>query len=134
MQLKKCLHKTMHLNEETFTISYNNFLFDVSTLHKQQSPEYILFLHGIQSNKELFLPLLQQNFLENYSLLALDDIGFGNSSKPEDFSYDVEDQAKIIALLVEQLEIKKLHIIGHSLGGVIGTLLSKLLEEKIISF
>src|ERR1700684_2286347 len=76
-----------------------------------------------QSNKELFVPLLEQKFLDKYIVLALDCIGFGNSSKPENFSYNVEEQAHIIHEIIKQLDVKSLHIIGHSLGRVIGTLL-----------
>src|SRR5256885_7765798 len=106
----------MSLSEQTFTVSYKGSPLQVSSFFQERSSEYILCLHGIQSNKELFTPFLQQKFLAAYSILALDCIGFGNSSKPEDFSYDVEDQAHIIKKIVKQVAIKKLHIIGHSLG------------------
>src|SRR5260221_5662540 len=124
----------MPFDEEIVTLSYKVTSCQVASFIQKRSTEYILFLHGIQSNKELFVPLMKQSFLDAYSLLALDCIGFGNSSKPEDFSYDVQEQAHIISEVLKQLGITKLHIIGHSLGGVIGTLLLQPLQENILSF
>src|SRR5260221_2002633 len=124
----------MSVKEEIINVPYKGISFKISFFVEERSSEYILCLHGLQSNKELFIPLLEQKFLEKYSFVALDSIGFGNSSKPENFSYDVEDQTRIVTEVIKQLSIKKLHIIGHSLCGVIGTLLLQPLEARILSF
>ncbi len=124
----------MPLTEKIFNVSYKGFSLKVAAFVQERSSEYLLCLHGLQANKELFKPLLEQEFVAKYSFIAIDCIGFGNSSKPEDFSYDIEEQAHIVNEVINQLAIKKLHIIGHSLGGVIGTLLLQPLESKILSF
>ena len=54
-------------------------------------------------------------------------VGFGNSEKKNSFSYDLIDQVKIIEKLIDYLRIKKVIIVGHSFGGMIGT---KLLENR----
>lgn len=59
--------------------------------------------------------------------MTYDLVGFGNSEKKNSFSYDLVDQVKIIQKLLDYLRIKKVIIVGHSFGGMIGT---KLLENR----
>jgi pimeloyl-ACP methyl ester carboxylesterase len=62
------------------------------------------------------IPLLSSH----YRLLALDYLGVGDSDKPRSgFGYTVEEQADLIAGMIETLQISKVHIIGTSYGGSI---------------
>jgi len=122
------------VEENIFSVTLGEHNLEVSSVTKTGSSEWIIALHGIQSSKELFSDFSKQSFLKNYSFLAMDLIGFGESSKPESFSYDIADQAKTIKQIVRRLGIEKVHIIGHSLGGAVGTILLKPLQDIIISF
>lgn len=95
---------------------------------------WLVFLHGLQSCKTLFDPLFQDPRFNEFSILAIDLVGFGHSSKPEDFSYDLTEQAEVFQKALESLGIQEMHLIGHSLGGMVGTLLLDRLGSKIISF
>jgi pimeloyl-ACP methyl ester carboxylesterase len=123
-----------NLEKKTITVSLNGHKLNVSVLMAKRQAQWIVALHGIQSNKALYEPLFNQSFASNFSLLAIDFIGFGDSDKPEEFSYSVEDQAKIVRQVLDQLGVKQMHLIGHSLGGMVGTLLLPDLGEKILSF
>jgi len=122
------------MNGQIIPINYSGLDLKISILIKRKSEKWIVCLHGIQSNKELFIDLLKQPFFENYSLLAIDFVGFGKSSKSENFSYDVLDQANICQKIINQLKIKELNLIGHSLGGMVGTLLLEPLKDIVKSF
>lgn len=113
---------------------YNNESYSISTNIRKVSDEWILCLHGIQSNKELFSDIFSIPLFDKYSMLAIDFVGFGESDKPENFSYDINDQAHLCSALIEKLKIDKAHIIGHSLGGMVGTVLLNLQKNKISSF
>jgi pimeloyl-ACP methyl ester carboxylesterase len=119
------------MREQRFVIDYSGRSYDISTLIRERSKIWILCLHGIQSNKALFINLLAQPFFDNYSFVAPDFVGFGNSSKPENFSYDLRDQAKICVQLAGQLGIKRVYVIGHSLGGMVATLLLQELGDTV---
>ena len=54
-------------------------------------------------------------------------VGFGDSEKKNSFSYDLFHQVQIVESLMDYLKIKKVIIVGHSLGGMIGT---QLLENR----
>lgn len=122
------------MKEINISVNFNNQNYIVAAHIRQVSDEWIVCLHGIKSNKALFDEIFSRQYFKKYSILTLDFIGFGNSSKPDDFSYDVKDQAEIVVEAIEQLNIKKLHIIGHSLGGMVGTLLLERVNHKIIKF
>jgi pimeloyl-ACP methyl ester carboxylesterase len=123
-----------NLRQQVVEVPFKGKKLTVSTLVIKRSDKWVVGLHGIQSNKELFAELFSQPFLANYSLLAIDFIGFGESDKPEDFSYNIEDQAEVVKYILGHNKIERLHIIGHSMGGMIGTLLLGQLSDKIISF
>lgn len=126
----------MYYNMKKIKISITdtNQDYTISANIRKTSNKWIVCLHGIQSNKDLFNDIFSIPYFDDYSILAIDFIGFGESDKPENFSYDIDDQAMIISRVVENLKIQKLHIIGHSLGGMVGILLLNYLKEKILSF
>lgn len=94
---------------------------------------WVVCLHGLQSSKAVFHDLLSKPLFQKYSSLAIDFIGFGHSSKPKAFSYDIQEQANIIEKILDQLRIDHCHIIGHSMGGMVGTMLLQQLGKKAIS-
>lgn len=125
----------MSMKTEILNIQHDGLSFKVSILISQQKEaNWVIGLHGLQSNKEMYQSLYSQSCFDSFSKLAIDFIGFGNSSKPIDFSYDIKDQARIVEKIIEKLNIKSFHLIGHSLGGMVGTLLLKTLQEKVLSF
>ena len=54
-----------------------------------------------------------------YHLVALDLPGFGESTCLEDASYSIEDQAKRLNRFADAVGLKKFHIVGNSMGGLI---------------
>lgn len=55
-----------------------------------------------------------------YRLLVLDYVGVGDSDKPrKGFRYTIQEQAGLVAGLIEQLGLGRVHLIGSSYGGAI---------------
>ena len=95
---------------------------------------YLIFIHGLQTRKEAFE--FFENRLKNelnYCTLSIDLVGFGETDKPLNFSYDLSSQVKILISLLRALKIKKIIIIGHSFGGMIGNYLLDY-DIEILSF
>ncbi len=57
-----------------------------------------------------------------FSVVRLDLKGSGFSSKPRDESYALRDQASILLDFLEALRLKRIVLIGHSLGGGVSLL------------
>ena len=73
-------------------------------------------------------PLLSNH----YRLLALDYLGTGDSDKPgSGFAYTVEEQADLIAGMLETLQMSKVHIIGTSYGGSIALNLAARYPDRV---
>lgn len=89
-----------------------------------------LCLHGWLDNANSFVPLAQQ--LPSYSLLALDLPGHGWSShRSPDASYHFLDYVHDIASLLRQQQWGPISLIGHSMGGMIASVLAAVHPELV---
>jgi pimeloyl-ACP methyl ester carboxylesterase len=122
------------VKQSLLPVQYKGSSLTVAACIKEASHTWLICLHGLQSNKELFEGLLSQGKFRDLSVVALDFIGFGKSDKPPDFGYDIASQALIVSQIVGMLQIKNLKIIGHSLGGMVGVLLLEPLKGVISAF
>src|SRR3990167_10669856 len=107
---------------------------DLSIHYYQGGPsdgETILMVHGFGASKDNWLRLAR-HFTQDYRVIALDLPGFGDSSKPY-ASYDVGTQVERLATFTQALQIKKLHLIGSSMGGHISALYAARYPEQILS-
>ncbi|MFI8479009.1 alpha/beta fold hydrolase [Pseudomonas sp. NPDC078700] len=93
--------------------------------------ETILMVHGFGADKNNWLQFARY-FTKRYHVIALDLPGFGDSSKPP-ASYDVGTQAERIAAFTQALGIKRLHIIGNSMGGQIAALYGARYPHQVAS-
>lgn len=93
-------------------------------------PQPVLCLHGWLDNANSFLPLA--NALPELPLLALDLAGHGHSShRSSDAHYYLFDYVADIATLCRQQDWQQLIIIGHSMGGMIATVLAASFPELV---
>lgn len=107
---------------------------DINYIYEDvKSDVTLVFLHGWGQNIEMMTPL-SKNFNKVYSTLIVDLPGFGSSSEP-DFEWTVFDYANAIHKLIEELDIKKVALLGHSFGGKISLVYASLYKvEKLVCF
>ena len=123
------------MDSQKVKLTYQQKDFELSIKLRNGSRKLIIFIHGLGCTKESFDYLW--NFTELFkgvSLLTVDLIGFGNSSRPKDFSYSMEDQAELCKVLLDNFNPDKVHIVAHSMGGVIGLLLAEKIGNAVASF
>jgi pimeloyl-ACP methyl ester carboxylesterase len=77
--------------------------------------ETIVFIHGNSHSSRTFEHQFKSQELSDYRIIALDLPGHGLSSKSE--IYTIPFFSEILANFIEELQIKKYILIGHSLGG-----------------
>jgi len=122
------------MENRIFSIDHNGNKYEVATTFRKQGEELLLLLHGLGCSKESFRDIWFRDELSDYSIMSLDFIGFGDSSKSDKFSYKMEDQASVCAEVVKEISSKKVHIIAHSMGGAIGLLLPPALLNSALTF
>lgn len=94
--------------------------------------ELVVFIHGLGCNKDSFQDVWKRDDFKEYSVLVPDMVGFGDSSKPDNWPYSLEAHASSLKKLLEtpRYQGKKVHIVGHSTGGTVGLLLAAHLERE----
>lgn len=91
----------------------------------------LLALHGWLDNAISFVPLSE--YLQNYQIIALDLPGHGHSQHlPAGCDYAIWQSLPLLLQVLEQIE-QPVHLVGHSMGGNIATLLAAAFTEKIKS-
>jgi pimeloyl-ACP methyl ester carboxylesterase len=72
-----------------------------------------LYLHGVPTNSDDWLP-----FLERTGGLAPDLPGFGRSGKPGYLKYTIDEYAVFIERFLDTLEVERVRMLVHDWGGV----------------
>lgn len=122
------------MENRIFSITHSGNKYEVATNIRQRGGEMVFLIHGLGCSKASFRDIWLRDEFSDYSILALDLIGFGGSTKSDKFSYKMEDHAAVCAKVVKELPASKVHIIAHSMGGAIGLLLPPWLLESTLSF
>ena len=116
-------------------IVFQGSSYEVAISSRKRGPETIWLLHGLGCSKESFHHIWAREELGDYSIFAMDYPGFGDSAKPEDFSYELEDQALIYARTAkEHAPQGPHHIVAHSMGGAIALLMPQDILQAAASF
>lgn len=92
---------------------------DIAYRELGEGPAAVLLLHGWPTSSFLWRnvmpPIAQQN-----RVVAIDLPGFGASAKPLDVRYGFDFYTEILSGFLSELEINRVGLVGHDLGGPIG--------------
>jgi pimeloyl-ACP methyl ester carboxylesterase len=97
------------------------------TRHGQGTP--LVLIHGYPLDHRIWdgiVPLLEDKF----DLILPDLRGFGESTTV-DTPYTMDDYASDIAGLLDQLDVKKTAIAGHSMGGYVTLAFARLFPDRV---
>jgi pimeloyl-ACP methyl ester carboxylesterase len=98
----------MSSTSEKFNTSYY--------LIKKNDTTPIVFIHGVGLTKEIWHP--QIDFFKDHNLLTYDLIGHGDTPLQKT-QLNFEDFIKQLLNLIDELELKKIHLVGFSLGSLV---------------
>jgi len=84
----------------------------------------VLLLHGFGASSYTWRHVEPVLIASGHRVLTLDLKGFGLSDKPFDDGYSIFDQAALVSQFIDSLGLKKLSVIGHSLGGGVALVLA----------
>ncbi len=122
------------MQTQIISIQYNNRTMQLAAKIRSSDDDLIFCIHGLGCAKENFHDIWSHNALKEYSIIALDLPGFGDSACLDDFSYDMKEFAAVCDSLLSRFPNERVHIIGHSMGGAVGLLLADHIKERMASF
>jgi len=82
------------------------------------SRQPILFVHGLMSHRGVWARTMEALQDEHYCV-AIDLLGFGDSSKPAKGDYSIRAQAERVLQTADRLGFAQFGLAGHSMGGQI---------------
>ena len=92
----------------------------------QDSGKNVIFLHGFLSSSFLWTETVFPE-LDNskYRLFAVDLLGFGNSPKPRECLYTLNDHLEMVEKsVIQRFNLTSFHLVAHSMGCMIALALA----------
>ena len=86
------------------------------------SPEnpIVILLHGLPTSSYLYRNIAPEIANAGFFVLTPDLVGFGGSSKPDEFSeYDIGKQARRFDQLLTKLKINEFNLVVHDIGAIV---------------
>ncbi len=131
---EKFYAKKMNLNDwRTGGVFFDYKTYQIFYRLSQSSEEVLLLLHGFPTSSHDYHKVWDA-LAAKFSVLAFDMPGYGFSAKPADFAYTTFNQADVLQALLENLKIKKVHILAHDYGNTITLELLARAEENRVQF
>lgn len=98
------------------------------------APIHVVALHGWLDNAFSFSPLVAEFGANEIHWNRFELAGHGTSDpRPPGVRYDLIDYAFDTATAIEKLDLKRVHLLGHSLGGAVALLASTIVPDRIES-
>jgi 3-oxoadipate enol-lactonase len=91
----------------------------------------VVLIHGLAGDHTAWLPQIAA-FKDRYRVIAMDNPGSGDSS-PVDAPCTTEELADTMLALMDNLGVEQAHVVGRSLGGLIGQHMALRAPERIRS-
>lgn len=92
--------------------------------------ESVLLFHGKNFNGLYWKEVISFLTNEGYRVIVPDQVGWGKSAKPN-IKYTFEMLAKNNGLLLDSLQVEKVNVIGHSMGGMLAVRFALLYPGKV---
>lgn len=118
------------MNSEEYQIKINQMQIAIKHWHRQPAAPTILALHGWLDNVASFDALAF--LLTEFNVVCIDLPGHGYSGhRPDDVPYHLVDYIYDIIAVADALQLDDFILMGHSLGGGIGSVLAASFPERV---
>ena len=98
---------------------------------QQFTGKVALLLHGKNFASAYWEPTIRALRANGFRVIAPDQIGFGKSSKPESYQFTFHTLADNTRQLLDARKVGKVHVVGHSMGGMVATRFALMYPERV---
>ncbi len=89
----------------------------------------IVFLHGFLENQTMWNALVPE-FSKKYRVVTIDLLGHG-ATESLGYVHSMEDQADMVHAVLHDLKIRKVVLVGHSMGGYVALAFAELYADSV---
>ena len=89
-----------------------------------------VLLHGLPTSSYLWRDV-QRDLEHCHATYAPDLLGLGLSERPPSGRYDLASQAQLLLRLLDHLELERVAVAGHDIGGALGVHLAALAPDRV---
>ena len=91
----------------------------------------VLLLHGKNFNGAYWKQTAMALADKGFRVIIPDQIGFGKSSKPQNYQYSFQQLGMNTKSILDSLRIKKFMVLGHSMGGMLATKIAIMYPDNV---
>jgi len=106
---------------------------EVFCIDEGTGADTLLLLHGFPTSSHDWSRIWDP-LAAHHRVIALDLPGFGFSTKPEDYSYSLLEQADVVELVLRELGVSRAHVVAHDMGTSVTTELLARREAGLLHF
>jgi len=114
------------LKPETKTTVYKNTKISYTDQGKGTA---VVFLHGFLENQTMWNAFVPE-FSKKFRVVTIDLLGHG-TSESLGYVHSMEDQADMVHAVVHDLKIRKVVLVGHSMGGYVALAFAELYADSV---
>ncbi len=109
------------VDRNLYPFESKTFDVDHKTVHyiDEGQGEPVVFLHGMPTWSFMYRDIIL-GLRSHFRCIAIDNVGFGLSSKPATYTYRPEKMAEYLADLIAHLNLKEITLVVNGTGGPIG--------------
>jgi pimeloyl-ACP methyl ester carboxylesterase len=97
-----------------------------------ESPAYVYLSGlGLAAHASFAAIVTEHPVLVTHRSVFVDLLGTGFSDGPEDFGYSLEEHAKTVAMLLDELDLRSCSVIGYSMGGAVAITLTAIRPDLV---
>lgn len=108
-------HIQLQTQRQSLTMGY----MDVQP--KEANGRSVMLLHGKNFNGAYWQSTIAALVDRGFRVIVPDQIGFGKSTKPITYQYSFHQLAHNTKALLDQLDVQRTSVVGHSMGGMLAT-------------
>lgn len=91
----------------------------------------VVLMHGKNFNGAYWKTTIDELTRDGYRVIVPDQIGFGKSSKPVGYQFTFQQLAQNTKLLLDTLNVERIFLVGHSMGGMLATRFALMYPETV---
>jgi pimeloyl-ACP methyl ester carboxylesterase len=122
------------MNEEFAEFSVDGTMLRIATMTRQGRRAPIVLLHGFGSTKEDFADIARFPQFDDRPVIAFDAPGFGLSECDNLSAISIPFLRKTAECVIAHYGLSKIHLVGHSMGGLTALLLAHHNPSTVLSF